>query len=440
MPTLFSTLPGAPKRVRRKCPSPRFTTREEAVAANKPGRFGIDRPYAEGVGAPHAYGYVFRDAVDELIPQRRLLLSGFRGTLYYSKRRFFNRNVQNAHLKELGIKVDREGVITSLEVERAAMLYPGVAHLVTEQGDLRAPGRVEVVLTAAVGAGNLSIRRGCFGVPFWKAMKQNCRGLCTLNAECDAIVDYRLTFGGREAYDRSYSPHWAGTVKMRIQRLFDSNALMNNNQHFQRMRFDPDIQRLLSVYTGLWYLSDLTARNRVRDAKWDDHAPFREESVRLAAEVAAEDAAAVAAHLAEFRERAEAMIRSSLGAGDLAVIDINLRKFFDGNKERKWRKPAKMIPALSAVELARVCVRKVVSAAPTFMPRANKKAIAELANLVCELGMTGDAVSGPTTKVAALSYNAVDRRLATLNEIRGTGVTLLPKSVAAKVGPEPELP
>lgn len=416
MPTLYPAAHGKPSdnRISRTLTSPVFDSRGAAVDALKPRRrFGIDPEYTQDSPRPHAYRHVFRDASDKLIPERALKLYGFGGTDAISKRTRFRRGTQTLHLKQLGIAVGSEGQLKPLDAARAAALYPGVAHLVTEQGDLRQTAYVfDENKKLAPYAREIALQRGCFGVPFWYAMHLKCPP-CLLRFQCRPVVDYRLTFGGQAEFDRSYNDDWDYGHRTWMRGLFDRPASFKWNQGFQRLKYDPDIRKLLSVYTGLWYLSDRAAGERAKDAKWDDDAPRRTIEAADKAEVRARHDAEVADRVTRFQSEARAAIEEAVADGWLQRRIVDLANFFAENPDRRWRKRRAASAQITAVDLAGRCVSRLIRDDATYAGLGSTKQICALANVALSLSAGGASEQ--------VTYNATDRHLKTVAELEAAG-------------------
>lgn len=416
MPTLYPAAHRKPpaNRISRTLTSPVFDSRGAAVDALKPRRrFGIDPEYTQDSPRPHAYDHVFRDASDQLIPERPLKLYGFGGTKPVSKRTWFRRRIQTLHLKELGIAVGPDGQLEPLDRARAAALYPGVAHLVTEQGDLRQTAYVAVYCKAlAPKSREILIQRGCFGSPVWHAMHFACIG-CVWRSDCRKVVDYRLTFGGQDEFDRSYDDNWDFDRREWMKRVFDRAVHFQSNQGFQRLKYDPDIRKLLSVYTGLWYLSDRAAGERAKDAKWDDDAPRRTIEAADKAEVRARHDAEVADRVTRFQSEARAAIEEAVADGWLQRRIVDLANFFAENPDRRWRKRRAASVQIAAVDLAGRCVSRLIRDDATYAGLGSTKQICELANVALSLSASGASET--------VTYNATDRHLKTIVELEAAG-------------------
>lgn len=199
--------------------------------------------YAKLSQVPFSKKRILRDALVAIIPKNLgLQLFGYHGTTIKSTRARFDRFAQTADLWRYGVSFDERGDPIPVEKGRAAAIYPNVDEWVTPAGDLlKRP----------------SPAYGCFGVPFWRAMDLKCAE-CRLRDACDGVVSYRLTFGGREAFDEAIKE------KGRAASIYDRKAQPGKSQGYEREAEDPIIRRLRSVYTGIWYLSDLTLHKRLR--------------------------------------------------------------------------------------------------------------------------------------------------------------------------------
>lgn len=345
---------------------------------------------------PHSKTRILRDALHRLIPERKrafrcgLQLFNYHGTTIKSTRSAFRRWEQSANIQRFQVKFTANGDPIPLEKERAAVIYPLVDQYVTSSGDLKqrpSPGY------------------GCFGVTFWRAMDMKC-GTCPIREACDAVVSYRLVFGGREVFQAALKDKEAS------ERCYDRAAPKGKSQGYQRELEDFNIRKLRALYTGIWYLSDLTLPKRQRDA--------RRASVRQTAKtVRAAKAATLDADQQAYDKVCRSLLKVAVDNGGVTTLHNALDEFFGNNAaDHRWRKRRSQSHIIALVALADQAARETDKKGRLWRRWRSKKYIHEMTVFAQQ---ELKALGSHCVTADEVNYNQVHRHLNTLLEIKASG-------------------
>lgn len=262
--------------------------------------------------------------------------------------------------------------------------YPLVQHLVTEAGHLRASDKR---------------RPGCFGVTWWRAMDLKCAE-CPNRPACDEVVDYRLTFGGREDFKRALGN------KSFAEKTWDTGAVYGS-QGYEREVEDCDVHLLRSVHFRIWHESD--AANRVQAIK----------GRRLAArDVRAERWEQLGD---EMDDACFTLLDRVLDRGAISIVEEAFVGFLGPKRsEHRWRKRCRSPNALAVVEVSRQVVERVRRDNDLTNEEYGYKnqvhgLVGVLDLLLCDLRVD---VAPEGYQSNRLDYNSVNRHLETLELIR----------------------
>ncbi|RYD85232.1 MAG: hypothetical protein EOP84_03175 [Verrucomicrobiaceae bacterium] len=218
-------------------------------------------------------------------------------------------------------------------------------------------------------------------------------------------------------FDRSHPSCFV--ERERIQRSFDKGH-WQTNQGYQRLKFDPDIHRLLSIYTGLWYLSDRAAGMRCRDAKWVADKPVREKQKANEKANSATRAANAAFLKEEFWKRCDALVNNDSCQRSHRRAVEKLQRFFAQSSDRKWRKRRAATQNIASVALARKFIAEVIANNPAFISLNHGESLHVLAEKIAA-ATSAPCGQGEDMSRSQLDYHSCRRHLQSIELIESAG-------------------